>query len=303
MMDSEKHPNPLSGGEVKLELDASQSSQDSLGLDVSAIPPAKDVSLPGEKQKKQWNASANLQNPLNWPSSRKWLNVALVSAQTMLSSICSTIVAAGADNISGDFHLTSTYTPSLPVSTYVLGIAIGPLCWGPLSEMVGRKNIYLASFLVFTALNIGCATSPSIVALSILRIAAGACGSAGPTLGGASIGDMFVREERGRAQALYALGPTFGPVIGPLIGAFVVDRTHSWRWLLWIVVIASGAVTACSAVFLRETYAPFLRRKQGWDGTDGKVKATELFAGAIVRPFQLLFFSPICKIMSFYMAP
>ena len=137
-------------------------------------------------------------------------------------------------------------------------LAIGPLCLVPTSEILGRRNVYLTSFLLSTTLNAGCATSPNIVASSVLRLAAGTCASAGPTLGGATVSDMFSKEKRGKAQALYALGPALGLIIGPLIGAFVVDRTHSWRWLLWILAIASGVVTLGSTVFLKETYTPFL---------------------------------------------
>lgn len=192
----------------------------------------------------------------------------------MLSATSSTILAAENLEIARQFHLTSTYTPNLPICMYVLGLAIGPLCLGPLSELYGRRKVYVISFLLFTTLNVGCATSPNITALSILRLASAACGSAGPTLGGASIGDMFTKADRGKAQALYALAPTLGPVIGPLPGAFIVNRTHTWRWAMWVMVIASGTVTTCTVLFLRETYEPFLRRKQArQEGKDEGVNA------------------------------
>lgn len=155
----------------------------------------------------------------------------------MLSPVSCTILAVGSENIAQDFGLTSSYTPNLPVGMYVLGLGLGPLCLAPLSELYGRRIVYLCSFTLFTIANVGCALSPGIIALSILRILAGIFGSAGPTLGGASIGDMFHPKDRGRAQALYALGPTFGNVIGPLVGAFIVNGTHDWRWLLWTIVI------------------------------------------------------------------
>ena len=194
---------------------------------------------------------------------------------------------------------------------YVLGLGLGPLCLAPLSELYGRRIVYLTSFSLFTIINVGCALAPNITTLSVLRLLTGICGSVGPTLGGASIGDMFPRKDRGKAQALYALGPTAGPIIGPLIGAFVVYRTHQWRWLMWIMVIASGITVGLSSLLLRETYAPFLLRqkarrlqKAGSGGiSEGQnVVASAVFGKAIVRPFRLLFFSPICTLMSLYMA-
>lgn len=266
----------------------------------SAIDSQNRQSVPSEME--AWDNPSNLGNPLNWPSFRKWINVTLVSAQAMLSAICSTIIAPGSVHIAKQFHLTSTYTPNLPIALYVLGLAIGPLCLGPMSEVVGRRNVYLTSFLLFTALNAGCAASPNIVALSVLRLAAGTCGSAGPTLGGATVGDMFSKEKRGKAQALYALGPALGPIIGPLIGAFVVDRTHSWRWPLWVLVIASGVVTLCSTILLKETYTPSLLRRQKQETPGNAVTIVGFLTNAALRPMQLLFLSPICTITSLYMA-
>lgn len=228
----------------------------------------------------------------------------------MLSPISSTILAVASLNIAQDFHLTSIYTPNLPVGMYVLGLGLGPLWLAPLSELYGRRIVYLGSFSLFTIVNVGCALAPNIAALAILRLLSGTCGSAGPTLGGASIGDMFLRKDRGKAQALYSLGPTAGPILGPLIGAFVVNGTHGWRWLMWIMVIAPAVTVAFSFYFLKETYAPvLLRRKakgaQKDDGThiiDDKVRPRALFGRAIKRPFKLLFFAPICTLMSLYMA-
>ena len=222
----------------------------------------------------------------------------------------STILAVASQAIATDFNLTNVYTPALPVGTYVLGLGMGPLYLAPLSEVHGRRLVYLISFSLFTVLSVGCALAPSITALSILRFFAGTCGSAGPTLGGASVGDMFVQKERGKAQSLYALGPTAGPIIGPLIGAFIVDRTHGWRWLMWIMVIASGLTVLLSLVFLKETYEPFLlcqkaKKARRRDAPSDMYKSTllrSLISCNVKRPFQLLFFSPICSFMSLYMA-
>lgn len=262
---------------------------------------------------KGWDGPDDPQNPLNWDSRRKWTNVFFISAQAMLSPVASTMLAVASQSLVDDFNLTNIYLPALPVGTYVLGLGLGPLYLAPLSEIQGRRIVYLTSFSVFTVLNVGCALAPNITALSILRFLAGTCGSAGPTLGGASIGDMFTPRNRGRAQAIYSIGPTAGPAIGPLIGAFIVSRTHGWRWLLWVIAMASGLTVVLSAFLLRETYGPFIllqKSKKARDAGDGTnkdqsskdVSVRSRFRGTFRRPFELLLFSPICTFLSLYMA-
>ena len=125
-------------------------------------------------------------------------------------------------------------------------------------------------------------------------------------MGGASIGDMFLRKDRGGAQSIYSLGPTAGPVIAPLIGAFIVDGTQGWRWLMWTMEIASAVVVLLSACFLRETYAPVLRERIAKsEALDDVVPSANLRSRlhiALTRPFRLLLFEPICSLMALYMS-
>jgi len=161
-------------------------------------------------------------------------------------------------------------------------------------------------------LNVGCALSPNITALAVLRLLSGMAGSAGPSLGGSSIGDMFRREERGKAQALYGFGPTCGPVIGGVIGGFIVYGTGGWRWLLWLLAIASGVTVSFCVIFQRETYGPFLlkqKMKRLAKEHQGNSYRTafdndpkQLFQRSLTRPIRLLFTAPICTFMSLYLA-
>jgi multidrug resistance protein len=209
--------------------------------------------------------------------------------------------------------VTNTYVLTLPVALFVLGLGIGPLFLAPLSELYGRRIIYLLGFTCFTAFTVGCALAPNMATLSTLRLLAGIAGSAGPALGGGTIGDMFERHERGGAQALYGFGPTCGPVIGGLIGGFIAVGTGDWRWLMWVIVIASAAVLILSLICLRETYGPFILyrktqhlQKQTKGDTTLKpeivLNPKELLVTSITRPLRLLLFSPICTVLSFYMA-
>lgn len=210
-------------------------------------------------------------------------------------------------NIAEDFRLTDTYSPSLPVALFLLGNGLGPLYLAPLSEVYGRRIVYICCFSLFGILNIGCALSPDITSLSILRFLDGMAGSAASTLSGASVGDMFVPAERGRAQAFYGMIPLLGPVLGGVIGGYIVAGTGTWRWLMWVMVIAPAVSVIACMFLLRETYAPFLERKHARQmqlelPEEKAVSKDELFKRAILRPIRLLFLSPVCAIMAIYIA-
>ena len=59
---------------------------------------------------------------------------------------------------------------------------------------------------------------------------------------------MFLRKDLGKAQALCTLAPMAGPIIGPLIGTFIVNKTHNWSWLMWIMVSGSGVTVGVSTL-------------------------------------------------------
>ncbi|KAK3398802.1 major facilitator superfamily domain-containing protein [Sordaria brevicollis] len=260
-----------------------------------------------------WDGPDDIQHPRNWTPIRKWRNVLLISIQATLSPMASVILAVAGQAVADDFGLTDEYTPTLPTALFVLGFGLGPLYLAPLSELYGRRAIYLSCFAMFTVFNICCAVSPNIAALTVFRLFAGMAGSAGPSIGGGTIGDMFSPERRGRAQALYSFGPTGGSAIGGIIGGFILRGTGSWRWLAWIMAIASGITSLVSVFFLHETYAPFLLRQkaaalrksgisvqQADSDHDGSNLTIVLLT--MTRAATMLFNSPVCTAMSLYMA-
>ncbi|RAK96483.1 MFS general substrate transporter [Aspergillus ibericus CBS 121593] len=287
-------------------------------LDSSSNSPAESEKSPVSSRTEpdvvvvDWDGPNDPEYPRNWSNGRKWLNVLLISLQGTLSPIASTILTLGVFDIAIEFHLTSPYTPVLPIAFYLVGLALGPLGVAPCSEIFGRRPVYTICFAIFTLLNVGCALVHNMPGLVILRFLAGVAGSAGPSLGGSSIGDLFSHEERGKAQAVYGLGPICGPVLGGVVGGFIAYGTNGWRWMLWVVTIAAGVVTGLAVAFQKETYAPVLlqRRKRALEkanpGTvywvEGESDATKVFRQSIFRPLRLLFFSPICTFMSLYLA-
>ena len=207
-----------------------------------------------------------------------------------------------------------TEVATLGVSLFVLGFAVGPLIWAPLSEIYGRQVIFAISYGAFTAFNAGAAGSQNIQTLLVLRFFAGAFGSSPLTNAGGQIADIFNASERGLAMGLFALAPFLGPTIGPIAGGFLAE-SKGWRWNMGLMTIFSGVMWLLGLIFVPETYAPVILRKRAQklssltgkvyrtkEDTKGRITSQQALSTALVRPWILLFKEPIVLVLSIYMA-
>jgi multidrug resistance protein len=259
-----------------------------------------------------WDGPDDPANPYNWPTWRKVTNCALISALTFITPLGSSIFAPGVPQLMRDFKSTNVELGAFVVSVYVLGFAAGPMLIAPLSEIYGRNPIYHACNIAFIGFLIGCALAPSLDALIVFRFLSGVFGSCPLTNGGGSIADMMVQEKRGAAMAVFSIGPLLGPIIGPVAGGFLAEA-KGWRWVFWLLVIVSGFLSVVMFFFARETYAPVLlqrkvdrlRKETGNEllisRLDAGLSPRDYFKRGIVRPFKMLFQSPICAIFAVYM--
>lgn len=126
------------------------------------------------------------------------------------------------------------------VCVYNVGLAAGPLILAPMSEMYGRLVPYHVTNVLFTLFTLGCALSPNLPALIIFRMLAGMEASAVLNIGGATVADMFVQEERGFAMAVWTFGPLLGPAVGPVAGGYLT-QSQGWRWGFWVVTMGVRA--------------------------------------------------------------
>lgn len=94
-------------------------------------------------------------------------------------------------------------------SGFVLGFALGPLLWAPMSEVLGRRKLFIGTYILFTIFNGGVIASQNIWTLIILRFLAGTAGSSPLTNAGAVISDMLDAGERGLGIAVRCLYPLY----------------------------------------------------------------------------------------------
>jgi DHA1 family bicyclomycin/chloramphenicol resistance-like MFS transporter len=140
---------------------------------------------------------------------------------------------------------TTSAGASLSLSLFMLGFALAPLVYGPLSDRHGRRPLLLIGCSVFAAAGVGCAASHSLPALLSWRFIQGAGAGAGSVLVLAIVRDLF-EGAAARAKLSYVtLVMGVAPMVAPTIGAWVLAVGH-WR-VIYLTLAAGGVVLLLAA--------------------------------------------------------
>ncbi|KAI0078162.1 MFS general substrate transporter [Panus rudis PR-1116 ss-1] len=254
--------------------------------------------------------------PYNWSNTRRWIITIQLGLATWTVSFCSSSFTGGLPQLMRDLHV-SQEVALLGVSVYVIGFGLGPLLFAPLSEVFGRRPVFLVTYGILNLFLLGCALSPSITPMLVCRFFAGTFGSSPLTNSSGTVSDIWTARERGVASAVYATAPFLGPVFGPLISGWVAESRLGWRFNFWIMLICSGFSLAFGFLVTPETYGPALLRKKAQrltNASGGKhfyvskmdhehhKSFSALMRVSMTRPFLFLATEPIVLLISIYIA-
>jgi len=149
------------------------------------------------------------------------------------------------------------------LTTFLVGLAVGQLVIGPLSDQFGRRVPLLVGTSICVASSLLCMLAPSIELLMAARVAQGFCGAAGVVLARAIIVDRSSdRVETARYfQIMMTIG-ALAPILAPLIGVGVLTFTD-WRGIFGILAFLSIVAIAGIALTLAESLPPERRSPGG----------------------------------------
>ena len=142
---------------------------------------------------------------------------------------------------------TSTAATQFSLSAVVLGIALGQLVYGPMSDRLGRKPVILIGIGGYMVSAVACANAPSIEALISLRFFQGFFACSGVIVARAVIRDLFDREAGARLFALMMGIHGIMPAIAPSLSGWI-EETFGWQAVFW--AMAGFAFLTAAAVFL-----------------------------------------------------
>lgn len=115
-------------------------------------------------------------NPRSFSKTRKWLIVTIISAGSTCVTCASSMYTLTYNQITTEFHI-SRVVATLGLSLFVMGLGLGPMMLGPLSEFYGRRPIYVLSFAFFLVWLIPCAVAKNIGTELVSRFIDGFAGS------------------------------------------------------------------------------------------------------------------------------
>jgi EmrB/QacA subfamily drug resistance transporter len=163
-----------------------------------------------------------------------YLILSSLLAGLFLASLDSTIVSTALPTIVRD--LSGSHYVSWIVSSYLMAsTAIVPLS-GKLSDVFGRRPIFLLSEFFFFAGSLGCAVSANIFELIGFRAVQGIGAGGLLSLTQVILADLLSPRDRGRYSGFLGATFAFSSVVGPLIGGFFTDYAGDggWRWCFYI---------------------------------------------------------------------
>ncbi|CAG8935039.1 unnamed protein product [Penicillium salamii] len=251
------------------------------------------------------------EHPHNWSRVYRWYITMVASALVVCVAFGSSIVTGGLGLIEDQYNV-SLEVAILTCSIMVCGFAVGPLLWSPLSEIIGRRPVYIISLFLYTVFNIPCALSPNIGGLLVCRFLCGVFSSSGLSLAGGTIADIWSIEERGMAIAYFAAAPYCGPVLGPIVTGWINVGSGRLDLFFWVNLAFSGAIMVLIGL-VPETYAPVilkrraarLRKESGNPNIITEMEKTkpsfrEIARTSLIRPITMIMTEPVLDLMCMY---
>ncbi|KAK3985092.1 polyamine transporter 4 [Cladorrhinum sp. PSN332] len=266
------------------------------------------VEMSQTSQVLDWDSPDDPDNPKNWPKWKKILHSAMPSIYAFgLTTSISTLVA-GIPFIMQDFNVSRTVA-LLPVTFYTFGFVIGPCIASPISELYGRRWIYLSNFIMLLTFNAIAAASNSFPALVVFRFLAALGGSGVLAVGAATLSDVWDMKSAGRVGIFYILAPFLGPTLGPLIGAYILGQhNNDWKWSIWVILCILAPLTP-GFLMMKETSKDIILQQRAKKRGTADFEKHESFGielgkigRAVLRPLHMCAIEPLLLFMGLYTA-
>ncbi len=160
---------------------------------------------------------------------------------------------------------TSQAGAQLTLTFFLIGMSLGQLVMGTLSDAVGRRGLFVGGVIVVVAASVLAAAAPTAPLLHLARFLMGLAAGTAVVLARAVAGDLVRGQELARVFSLLMLLGGVAPVVGPVLGGVIVD-TVGWRGVFWTLAGLNAIMMVAVIAAVPETL-PKGRRTGGGAGT------------------------------------
>ena len=183
------------------------------------------------------------------PRSRLWLTIFL-GVMTAIAPLSTDMYLPALPEVQADFGV-STSLVQLTLTMTTLGMALGQILAGPLSDLAGRRRPLFVGMLVFIGATLGCVLAEDIYLFLFFRFCAGFAGASGIVIARAIARDVCEGAELTRFFAVLMMVNGFAPIIAPVIGGQIL-LFASWR-ATFVLLTLVGVFLAGAALIYQET--------------------------------------------------
>ena len=185
---------------------------------------------------------------------RKWWTLAAVSFGLFMIMLDNTVVNVALPSIQRDLGVGLSELEWI-VSGYALTFAALMLIGGKLADAYGRRLLFVAGIVVFTAASLACGLSTSGEMLIAARVAQGAGAALMSPATLSIIAATFPPRERGTAIGIWAGVSALALAIGPLVGGLLTEHA-SWHWIFFVNVPVGIVGVGASFLLIEESHDP-----------------------------------------------
>ncbi|HEU4366815.1 MAG TPA: DHA2 family efflux MFS transporter permease subunit [Methylomirabilota bacterium] len=183
------------------------------------------------------------------------LRRAIVAVSTMMATFL-VILDVTIANVALD-HMRGTLSAGVDEITWVLtsflvANAISLPITGWLTDLLGRKRLFIVATVAFTLTSAAAGAAPSLAFMVLVRFLQGLAGGPLVPLSQATMMETFPASQRGMAMAVWGIGIMFAPIIGPTLGGWITDN-WSWRWVFYINVPVGAVAVLMAWLFLPDS--------------------------------------------------
>lgn len=185
---------------------------------------------------------------------RRHAIIGVLGALAALGPFTIDMYLPGFSSIAADLH-TTIATVGYSLTSYFVGISLGQLVYGPLTDRYGRRRPLLIGLAIYVAAAAACALSPTVPWLIAARffMALGAC--SGIVASRAVARDLFPVKELAGVFSTFMLIIAASPMLAPTVGGYVAANL-GWRMIFAVLTVLAVAIAVAVAVGLPESKTP-----------------------------------------------